>query len=486
MSRRHSGLPNGVWLIGILLLATAVRAIGLGRQSLWVDEGISYARATWPLGPAMWNTLLVGVQTPLYYLLLRGWLVMAGHSEWALRLPSLFASVLSVAVAYRLGRFSGCRVGLVAAALTALNPFGVWYAQEARMYTLGVLFGAGAMLCFWIALRTSGRHFWITLALVSALAYLSHYFTLTLALVQFSFLLLSMRVMHHRFRRWVVAQAAGVLPVGVWLMLAIWKRGTTRLACGWIPQPVPWAPFNTLWNFSLGYTGRLTAWIILGLIPFGMALALGVALTQGDRLWRRFLLFWLVLPILVTFLLSLRRPYYVDRYLTIVLPAYMTLLAGGVVVPRQHWVRVVLGGALFATTLVALVGLMSGACFAKENWRGAVALVRSAAQAGDRMVVMRFEDVPVTQYYLQEALPLITLAGQTAPDPLAQVVSSGDRVWFLYRGPVESNHAMGELGGFDPYRQGEPGVMNWIGTHRERVLGEWSVTGLYLFLIDGG
>jgi uncharacterized membrane protein len=73
---------------------------------------------------------------PTYFVLLHGWIGLAGASDFALRFLSVWPSVLAVAIAYRLAVDLGSvRSGLIGALLLATGGFQVWYAQEARMYT---------------------------------------------------------------------------------------------------------------------------------------------------------------------------------------------------------------------------------------------------------------------------------------------------------------------------------------------------------------
>ena len=67
------------------------------------------------------------------------------------------------------------RAGLVAAALVAVNPFLVWYSQEARSYALLSLLTAATVLAFGFALRGDRR--WLAgWAALSTLAIATHYF----------------------------------------------------------------------------------------------------------------------------------------------------------------------------------------------------------------------------------------------------------------------------------------------------------------------
>jgi hypothetical protein len=130
-----------------LLLAFAVRIHLLGAQSLWNDEGSSYVQATRSFTDIAWHAGR-DIHPPGYYWLLAGWRALTGDTEFALRSLSAFASLLTVAVTYALGRrLFGTVAGIAAALFIALNSFSIYYAQEARMYALLALWGA---LSLWV------------------------------------------------------------------------------------------------------------------------------------------------------------------------------------------------------------------------------------------------------------------------------------------------------------------------------------------------
>ncbi|MFB6095719.1 MAG: glycosyltransferase family 2 protein, partial [Halodesulfurarchaeum sp.] len=129
-----------VVLAGILLGGIAIRAYDLGGMALWNDEiSTIAARASAPLAD-----LLVAngsLHPPLYFLLVRGWMVVFGSGAVSVRALSLGISVGTIGAVYLLGReLFDENAGLVAAALIALSSFHVHFARTARMYELlGVL-----------------------------------------------------------------------------------------------------------------------------------------------------------------------------------------------------------------------------------------------------------------------------------------------------------------------------------------------------------
>jgi len=154
--RPHPGATNpaiGTWLgtsgwralgLALTLVAFALRAHRLAAQSLWSDEDITLDRARLPL-PEM-VAALPREHAPLYFVLVRLWTRLAGEGDLALRFPSLACGVLAVPLAAAVTwRLAGRRTAAIAALVVAVNPFQVWYGQEARMYTLLGTLALGAL-----------------------------------------------------------------------------------------------------------------------------------------------------------------------------------------------------------------------------------------------------------------------------------------------------------------------------------------------------
>src|SRR3982751_3518744 len=88
----------------LFVLALLLRLYRLGAQSLWLDEGGTWSEGTGRTGKG-WLALFAELWSkdpayPLYHLLLKVWVTLAGDSEWALRFPSALAGAATVAVMY--------------------------------------------------------------------------------------------------------------------------------------------------------------------------------------------------------------------------------------------------------------------------------------------------------------------------------------------------------------------------------------------------
>lgn len=139
-------------MLGILLIATANRLYMIDAQSLWYDEGVSFAHSQRNLFQ-MIPLLQDNVHVPGYFGLLSVWEDVTGSSEFSLRYLSTLFGVVSVALTYALGkRLYSPAAGLAAAGLVAFNTFSIYYAQETRMYTMLSAIAVGSMLVFVVLL----------------------------------------------------------------------------------------------------------------------------------------------------------------------------------------------------------------------------------------------------------------------------------------------------------------------------------------------
>ncbi len=173
MTRREAWL-----LAGIIGGAALVRFATLGHQSYDHDEAVTAWRVLrGDLGGTLHVVSVNERSPPLYYVLAWLWSRVFGTGEIGLRSMSAVFGCLTVPAAFLAAReVSSARAGLVASALVALNPYLVWYSQEARSYALFVLFAAWGVYFFARCLRSPSTRNLTLWAALSSLALLSHYF----------------------------------------------------------------------------------------------------------------------------------------------------------------------------------------------------------------------------------------------------------------------------------------------------------------------
>ena len=216
MGSKRSGiwtLPTLGVLLAVLLAGGFLRLHDLGAKSLWLDEAYTWNMVIGHDWGGVWGAMLYWSNvSPLPYVLLKLGLPLFGTTEFGLRLLSAFAGWLAIPVTYRLGRMlCGGWAGALAAAMVALSPFAVWYAQEARAYGLYLFLSA---LVLWTFVRAERGRGWAAYSLACALAYLTHYVAAVYAYAQAAYCLTQLRRRPRLFRRWALAQAAAIERAG--------------------------------------------------------------------------------------------------------------------------------------------------------------------------------------------------------------------------------------------------------------------------------
>jgi hypothetical protein len=420
----HHPLP---WLI---LIALAVRLAGLSYHSLWFDEVMSTFWAEKP--PAeIWRVGLALSQDkhpPLYYLALHAWTSLFGPGDMAVRAMGVLLGALAVIPGYGIGtKLGGRMAGTLGALLLALNPFLVWYSQEARMFmpaTTLVLVGLYGVLDLQ---HSHGKRRWIALilAIVGLAAALYTYLFSLLALpVAAAWVLLSWwqgRGSGDSGRRLLLGVAALSTVTLLFLPLAraAWLVSDAESVPGRVFQGVVEQLPSLLAVYALGWPAwmeQAREWVVAGASLLALAGILvparwlhpqetplpatsqeAPAETGTDRgsvdllAWGgAYLGLWIALPLLMAGLMLARdRTVFAEtRYLILLVPA-LSLAWGRALAWLWTWRRPVGAVALAVAVVLSLAGLRANWLpeNRREAWREAAAAIQQHAGPEDAILV---------------------------------------------------------------------------------------------------
>ena len=124
------------------------------------------------------------------------------------------------------------RAALIAAALTAFNPLLIWYSQEARAYSMLVMFSACTLLAFAYVRERPCRAAVIYWVVACALALLTHYYAAILIVPEAAWLLYEHR--HSRAVKVGIAVIAAASAGRARRMLTVTSQLPVRSRwCGW-------------------------------------------------------------------------------------------------------------------------------------------------------------------------------------------------------------------------------------------------------------
>jgi mannosyltransferase len=387
-------LPDAAIAALVGAASASVAVAGSWVPSLWGDEVASIMSAH--RDPAsLWSMLgSVDAVHGLYYLLLAGWIELAGASPFAVRLPSGLAVGAACAGLYLLVRRRAARsTALIAAVVFAMMPRVTYVATEARTMALATAAAVWLTLLLVRLLdRPAFRAWWIVYALGIALG---TYLFLYVALVVPVHAVMVVRRMARSdasaaattspLRPFALAWAtAAVLaaPIGI---IALTQRGQIAFR---ERQDVVTTGSVLVAPWFMVPAVAVAAWTLIA-----VAVGAGIA-HRRDEAWagRRDLLVlggaWLAVP--ATVLLAVTAvitPAFTPRYLVISAPGVAMLIAVGASALRSPWMR--------GAAVVALIGLSVPAYvdqrgpYAKNDrtdWQSVAAVVDEVAEPGDGVV----------------------------------------------------------------------------------------------------
>lgn len=422
----HPFADARILLPAITALGLLLRCLFLGSKSFWMDEGFSayMARADYP---SFLNFVRHGeINMAAYYVLLRLWTHWS-VGESFIRLLSVIASAATIPLVYLVGKWLFTpRAGLIAAALLAVHPGHIEYAQEARSYALAVFLVCLTSLFLLRCLSQDRPRDYAFFCGAAVLAIYSHILAALIPLAQSPAAL--RRLPTRSWRPFALACLCGALLL-LPAAFIVWTTGSS--SAQWIPPLSLHMLLRVWWLLTVGKFG----WIYL--LAWLAALWNGSRYARSEQRWAlAFLLCWLLLPFAFLFAISIFKPLLVPRFLLFCVPAAALLAAQGVNSFHRpsNWL-------LFALIVAAsLAGVRSYYRRPKPDWRGAAAQIFSQSRSGDAVLVTPAYGHFTLDYYRQLAgvssdrLPYAAAGGQIEPNH-----AQASRLWLVVYGGQGAN-----------------------------------------------
>jgi uncharacterized membrane protein len=252
--------------------STLVFSLGNSFRGVPIDRAIDLSTLLQPLqlrpgagiADVLNHLLLESNHPPVYFMLAHWWMRLFGPTEdslvWIGRALPALLGVISVPAIYFLGKFafSSRLVGQCAAAMMAVSPYGIYLAQEARHYTLGILLVIASVFCLALAAKKLQQRaplpIWAVLlwVVVNCLGIAVHYF-FALTLCAEAIALIAV----------IWPQFKGKLPIdnsqpNIWQFQILGRLFS--VAMGTLAGGLVWLPVF----LSNKYGSELTNWIVSG------------------------------------------------------------------------------------------------------------------------------------------------------------------------------------------------------------------------------
>lgn len=451
-------------LLLIMLVGSALRIHHLGVKGFWGDEIWTAQRSGWTPAQII-DFSLDNTVGPWAYLAGRAALALLGadQQEFTLRWPSALASVLAMALIWVLARrLCGKRTALMAAALLAVAPLQIWYAQEARYYAWLVVFSLAACYFLYRAFQQPHRiRLWVGFAIAIILNVYNHPLSallMAIGLLPFGLIYGYRRPDRALRLRWLLISGAAVglalLPL-VLRTAQVGQLNTEDVATVFSPTMKDWliALIDILVILARNFSAE--GWV-QGLL-LGVAL-MGVVALAGAREWKQLTL--LAPPLLAAPLFFAIAKYpFIPRYVLFLQPLYLLLAARGIVgladlgtrltAPRAaqaegvqaSTARRAVGPLMAAATATLVLGAFlrtTGGAYAQSkpvDWRSLAVYLQTHAQPGDVIISSLHWADATLQHYLNPSFQIEIFASAQLEEATLQ--SGTKRIWLIQ--PVEQS-----------------------------------------------
>jgi len=319
-------------LMLIVLVGAVLRFYKLDFQGLWYDELHSMNESDPDLTIREVIEYAKTDQPPSFFLLLHSWFKVFPFTGFFGRAFTAFIGVLGVVAMYFLGtEIKNSSTGLIAALLTSLNYFHIYYSQEVRFYTLFFLGTALSFLFFIKDLRKITPVFFILDIFFTALTVYTHYFGLIVLASQGIIFLIA--VIFYRFDRKLFYY--GLIAVVVVIILFL----------PWVPQIISDSKI-TFWIEAVKFPRFLFAYFynyfenrllasLLGTLFLIYIVKTIIKTWRGKEIFSldsMVVLGWMLLGYGIPFLYTVFiAPMLIVRYTIFILPAVLIAITLGVV-----------------------------------------------------------------------------------------------------------------------------------------------------------
>jgi len=422
--------------IGIFL-----RFYHLGFNSLWLDEAFVFKYAQFSLGEIWSKVVVPGVELnpPFFYWLVH-FILPFGKSEWLLRLPAALAGILTIPVFYFIGKqVKGKKLGLILAALISFSSYHIYYSQEARTYTLALLFFSLAFYFYLKTVKENKLNYWIWFSVFSALSLWSHYYVILGVGVFFLHSLI-----HLIFTREYKRIKSFLFSLFIFLILSlplIIVAGRLFFSETVNNQP-SWGNYG--WGI-ISSTLRLFSGYSLWLVIIFLSLLFLSIILYFKKYSSLILLIilCLVVPLLASVFLSTKMPM-ISRYLLFLLPIYFL----GASLPLVDLSEKNVWAGICVTGIIILFTINYYSFYyhypIKNNWRDFSQNFSQITQDGDLVVsVPDYTEAPLNYYYSSKQ-DKTTFLTATSVQELEIIKSNSKPTWFVVTGHIRAANPKGD------------------------------------------
>lgn len=186
---------------------------------------------------------------PLFYYILHVFCAALGTTAFTMRLACAVTSLATLPVIYWLAleTYKSKFTAMLATAFASLSPILIYYAQEARDYSLGIFFMTLSSALLLVALRTARRTAWIGYAASLALGLYSWLFIAIVVAGHILFVALTEKRSKQTFLPFSLSVGSAGLLFTPWLAFLSMHTANFKKAYDWIQPALSPGELLTVW-----------------------------------------------------------------------------------------------------------------------------------------------------------------------------------------------------------------------------------------------
>lgn len=316
-----------VEIVILFFLNLLLKGLYLSEADIGGDESFSVYYSQLPVAKII-AILSNGNNPPLHEIILHFWTGLFGIDEWAFRFPSYLFNCLTIIPLYLIGeRFVKRGVGLAAALIFTFSSYSLFVSHDARVYDLVLLLTCCSFFVFLILFEKNRNYkLWLLLILLNTALLYAHYLAAWVIVVQ-SVAVVSHPQLRERILIPFLMHGIGLVLLFLPFLSVLFNRFLDSGVNGtWVSEVSgPGDFYNMLWAFS---NKPLVTVVFIAVILFATVLVLFKM--EGRKIFQPHIfviLLWVWLPLVVSFLLSFRNGFFLDKYMFFTSPAYYLCVA---------------------------------------------------------------------------------------------------------------------------------------------------------------
>ncbi len=397
--------------LGLILIFAALLRLPLINGSFWMDEAAQALEVVRPLSQQF--DIIADFQPPLLHLILHFAQYFSYSESWLRLIGALIPGLITILFTYKIAsQMFGKKTATLASLFLATSSFHIFYSQELRPYSLVTMFALMSMYFYFLFLQENAskeRNLGLKLSITNLLGLYSSYLFPFLMIGQLLFALGHSTKQLPKYLKFQLIPILGFLP---WLPTFFKQLSAGEMVRvdlpGW-DKVVSLTPLKAIpLVFAKYIFGNLDVEPNLFFIFFGALVIIPILIllfvkfkkvASKEKYNLLFILAWLILPLLTSWLISFYVPVVGAKRLLFLLPAFYILAAYLINSFLQKTKKIyfalaiTLILAIFSTNLISTISYYTNPLMQRENWKGLYQEISDTFSPASTIFIYSFTDV---------------------------------------------------------------------------------------------